>query len=61
MVLLNVDESTFRRDTNYKSIPNLIISTELACSKFVEHEKNHLHFSKWHTITINLLKPNLCQ
>lgn len=48
-------------DTNYKSIPNLIISTELACSKFVEHEKNHLHFSKWHTITINLLKPNLCQ
>lgn len=48
-------------DRNYKSIPNLIISTELACSKFVEHEKNHLYFSKWHTIIINLLKTNLCQ
>lgn len=26
-------------DRNYKSIHNFIISTELACSKFVEHEK----------------------
>lgn len=57
----NVDRIGFLMDTNYKSIPNLIISTELACSKFVEHEKNHLYFSKWHTIIINLLKTNLCQ
>ncbi len=26
-------------DTNYKSIHNFIISTDVNCSKFVEHEK----------------------
>lgn len=56
MVCLDVVKSTSARDTNYKSIHNFIISTDVNCSKFVEQKNKRLNIYKNKVILYNINK-----